>query len=427
MVKFKNIYELKSFIILWLTQSFSTLGSAMTSFALILWSYEAKGSALSTAMLSVCSYAPYVIMSIFAGALSDRWNKKVTMLVCDTAAAFCTLIVLFLYHRDSLEIWHLYCLNAINGLMNTIQQPASDVARSVIVDKKYYQFTSGLRSISKSAVDIITPAAAAAAFAFAGLEAVIFFDMVTFIAAFISLLCFVKIPEIKGEDKNGENILKSAYIGIEFLKKNKGILHLILFLAAINFTASVYNAALPAMVISKSGETALGIISTLTGVTMLLGGVISAIMPKPKSRVRVICISLFISMSTENFILALGESLPVWCLGVFLGWICIPVMSTNLDVIMRNSIPINIQGRVYSVRNSLQFFTIPLGYLAGGVLIDKVFEPFMSLQSKNSILCTIFGAGKGSGAALIFFIIGFAGIITCVVFSMDKYIWNVEK
>lgn len=427
MSKFKNIFELKNFIILWLTQSFSTLGSAMTNFALIIWSYKARGSALSTAMLSVCSYAPYVIMSIFAGALSDRWNKKVTMLVCDTAAAFCTLIVLFLHKNGSLEIWHLYCLNAINGLMNTVQQPALDVARSVIVDKKYYQFTSGLRSISKSAVDIITPAAAAAVLAFAGLEIVIFFDLATFVIASISLLCFVKIPEIKGECESDESVLKSAHKGIIYLKNNKGILHLILFLAAINFTASIYNAALPAMVISKSGETALGVISTLTGVTMLAGGVMAAVMPKPKSRVRVICISLFISMSTENFILALGGSLPVWCIGVFLGWICIPIMNTNLDVIMRNSIPISIQGRVYSVRNSLQFFTIPLGYMAGGILVDKIFEPFMSLQSENSLLCAIFGAGKGSGAALLFFIIGFIGVMTCIIFSMDKYIWSVEK
>ncbi len=427
MSKFKNIFELKNFIILWLTQSFSTLGSAMTNFALIIWSYEARGSALSTAMLSVCSYAPYVIMSIFAGALSDRWNKKATMLVCDTAAAFCTLIVLFLHKSGSLEIWHLYCLNAINGLMNTVQQPALDVARSTIVDKKYYQFTSGLRSISKSAVDIITPAAAAAVLSFAGLEVVIFFDLATFIIAFISLMCFVKIPEIMGEGKDNESVLKSAYKGIIYLKNNKGILHLILFLAAINFTASIYNAALPAMVISKSGETALGVISTLTGVTMLAGGVIAAVMPKPKSRVRLICISLFISMSTENFILALGGSLPVWCIGVFLGWICIPIMNTNLDVIMRSSIPISIQGRVYSVRNSLQFFTIPLGYMAGGILVDKIFEPFMGLQSESSLLCTIFGAGKGSGAALLFFIIGFTGVMTCIIFSRDKYIWSVEK
>lgn len=78
------LFELKDFLLLWATQTFSGLGSGMTSFALVLWSYEQKGSALTTSLLMVCSYAPYVILSIFAGALSDRWNKKNTMLVCDS-------------------------------------------------------------------------------------------------------------------------------------------------------------------------------------------------------------------------------------------------------------------------------------------------------------------------------------------------------
>ena len=99
----KLIYELHSFIILWLTQSFSTLGSSMTNFALIIWSYQQQGSALKTSMLSICSYAPYVIISIFAGALSDKWNKKATMLVCglhcicpDSAAVWQTANMAFI-------------------------------------------------------------------------------------------------------------------------------------------------------------------------------------------------------------------------------------------------------------------------------------------------------------------------------------------
>ena len=67
-----NPVELRDFYLLWSTQSLSQLGSAMTSFALTLWLYEKTGSALSTAMLSICSYAPYVLMSIFAGAITDR-------------------------------------------------------------------------------------------------------------------------------------------------------------------------------------------------------------------------------------------------------------------------------------------------------------------------------------------------------------------
>lgn len=91
------IKELHSFLVLWLTQSLSSLGSSMTNFALVIWSYQQQGSALKTAMLSICSYAPYIMVSIFAGAFSDKWNKKGTMLVCDSIAAICTIIVFFCY------------------------------------------------------------------------------------------------------------------------------------------------------------------------------------------------------------------------------------------------------------------------------------------------------------------------------------------
>ena len=131
-------------------------------------------------------------------------------------------------------------------------------------------------------------------------------------------------------------------------------------------------------------------------------------------------------MSTENFLLALGRGTPVWCLGAILGWLFIPVMNTNMDALFRTHIPVEMQGRVYSARNTLQFFTIPVGYLLGGVLVDQVFEPFMADQDKGSIPSLLFGTGKGSGAAFLFFVIAFAGILVCLYFQRDRHIWELE-
>ncbi|MDE6837380.1 MAG: MFS transporter, partial [Acutalibacter sp.] len=175
----KKYQSLKPYLLLWSTQSLSALGSAMTGYALILWLYRQRGSALETALLSICSYAPYVLVSIFAGALSDRWNKKRTMLVCDLLAAMGTVAVLVLLKTGQLEPWHLYGLNAINGLMNTVQQPASDVAATLLVPKRYYQKTSGLRSFSSSLNTILHPVFASALFGFFGMEAVIAVDLAT--------------------------------------------------------------------------------------------------------------------------------------------------------------------------------------------------------------------------------------------------------
>ena len=414
-----TLKELKTFIILWLTQALSSLGSSMTGFALVIWLYNDSGSALTTALLTVCSYAPYVIVSIFAGAISDKWNKKAVMLVCDSFAALTTVCVLVLFKTSSLEVWHLYILNALNGLMNSVQSPASDVAATLLTPEKHYQKTSAMRYFSNSLVSIITPVLAAAIVSFAGLDAVIAFDLATFAVAFTVLLFFIKIPEVPQNESSKETLLQSAKGGISYLGRNKGILCMILFLSAINFIASIYNAALPALILSKSNEAALGAVSSSVGIATLIGSVIATVFPKPKSRSKTICACLLVSMSTENFLLAFGNNTIAWCIGAVLGWLFIPLMSANYDVIFRSTVPKEMLGRVYSVRNTLQFFSIPVGYFLGGFLVDKVFEPFMA-GTENTFLLNIFGTEKGSGAALLFFVIGIAGVIVCTVFSRIK-------
>lgn len=430
MKNFKETFmEMKSFLLLWSTQSLSGLGSAMTSYALVIWSYSQKGSALMTALLMVCSYAPYVLLSIFAGALSDRWNKKAVMLVCDTAATLTTVVMLVLMRSGQLQIWHLYVINIINGLMNTLQQPASEVAVTRLLPRKHYQKVGGMRYLASSLNSILSPIIATAILGIAGMDMIVVIDLCTFGAAFLTLVFGIQIPAASGKEEKQEKLMDSVKKGIGYLKQERGIFDLILFLAAINLVASVYEAAFPAMILSRNGgsERVLGMVNAVIGISTLIGSVLASVLKKPKSRVRVICNCLLFSMSTENFMLALGRTPVVWCLGGFLGWIAIPLMSANLDVILRLHIPEQMQGRVYSVRNSLQFFTIPVGYFLGGLLVDRIFEPVMALQDAGSVLVRMFGSGKGSGAAFLFFVIAFAGIGVCLYFRHDKHIWKLEE
>lgn len=419
----------KTYIILWLTQTFSTFGSEMTACALNIWAYTITGSALSTAMLMVCSFAPYILLSILAGALSDRWNKKKTMLVCDSVAALCTMIILILLWQNQLHIWHLYILNVINGCMNTFQQPASEVATTRILPEEYYQKVGGLRYFSMAINNIFPQILAIGIMGLFGIDFVIGFDLISFAIAFLILLFWIPIPKGEPDNTPKEPILQSARTGLQYLKENRGILSLILFLAAINLTCSMYEAAIGPMILSRNGgsQQALGLVNMTIGISMLTGSILASVLRKPKNRIRVICNTLLFSMSFENFFLALGQSTFIWCAGGFLGWFTIPLMSTNLDAIMRSNIPVEIQGRVYATRNSLQFFTIPVGTFLGGFLVDKVFEPIMSTQHSDSFLITLFGNGKGSGAAFFFFVIAFIGIGTCLIFRRNKYIWLLEK
>ena len=414
-----QLKELRVFIVLWSTQSLSQLGSAMTGFALTLWLYERTGSALQTALLSVCCYAPYVLMSIFAGALSDRWDKKKVMLICDTLAACCTLAILVLLRLELLRPVHMYLLNVVTGLMNTVQQPAGDVAMTMITPRKYYQKTSGLRSFSGSLVTILNPVLATAIYSLAGMEAVIGVDLATFALAFVALLFGVSLPPMqkRGAAESG-SFFQSVREGLSWLHNHELILMLILFLSGVNFVASAFDAVLPALVLpgEKGGRAVLGFVTSCAGMATLTGSLIVTVLPAPKNRVRVIYMTMLFSLGSENFLLAFARTPALWCLGQIIGWLPVPFMNANLDVILRSTIPVEMQGRVYSCRNTLQFFTIPLGLFLGGAMVDGICEPAMAMAPAGGLLVRLFGSGKSAGAAMMMFLLGITGVVICLSF-----------
>jgi hypothetical protein len=88
-------------------------------------------------------------------------------------------------------------------------------------------------------------------------------------------------------------------------------------------------------------------------------------------------------------------------------------LNANLTAIMRTNVPIEMHGRVFSARDTIQFSAIPMGLFIGGVMADYVFEPFMAAASPfASLLSALVGIGKGSGIALMFLVVGIIGTVT---------------
>ena len=97
-------HGLKNYIVFWLSQALSQLGSAMTGFTLILWAYEQNGSAMTVSLMSFFHYIPYILASIFAGSFVDSHSKKKIMLASDSIAALCSAVVFSLSMSGGLLI-----------------------------------------------------------------------------------------------------------------------------------------------------------------------------------------------------------------------------------------------------------------------------------------------------------------------------------
>ena len=422
--------QFQKYVLLWATQSVSQLGSAMTGFALILWTYTQHHSAMAVSLMTFCNYVPYVIVSLFAGAFVDRHSKKAIMLVSDSLAALGTLTVLVLSACGQLRIWHIYAVNAVIGFMNAFQQPASSVAIGKIVPEEKLSNVSGMNSFSGNLVTVFSPILAAFLFSAGGLGLILTLDIVSFLGAFFVLLFVIRIPE-EYQEAQRQSAFAGTKEGFLFLKEQKGLLMIMLTMALINFFSRLtYENVLSPMILARSGDnsTVLGFVNAAMGIGGIVGGMIVSVKKPSGKNAKMMYVSAAISFLCGDLLMAVGRNGFAWAIAGIAASLPIPFIMAGNNVILYKKVPGEMQGRVFAVRNAIQFSTIPVGILLGGWLADYVFEPFMQSGSRAAEqLSLLVGTGSGSGMALMFLCTGTIGFIVSCISYGNKQIRALDQ
>lgn len=419
----------KRYIIFWFSQAISQFGSAMTSFSLILWAYTQNGTAMTVSLMTFFNYVPYIIVSLFAGTFVDTHNKKKIMLAADSIAAMCSLSLLVLYSADALQIWHIYLVNFIIGIMNAFQGPASSVALGKIVPPEKITQISGMNSFSSSMVSIMAPVCAAALFGFSNLKLIIVIDLISFLFAFFILLFVLRIPEDITKSINKKASFSSCIDGFLYLKNNHGILAVIMTMALLNFFSRLtYENILSPMILMRSSNNSivLGTVNAIMGIGGVFGGIIVSTEKVKVNSVKMIYISAILSFLLGDILMGIGRNGIVWSAAGFMASLPIPFINAGQMEIFYKSIPKDMQGRIFSVKNAIQFSTIPIAILLGGFLADCVFEPLMMMDTPFTwFLKMLVGEGAGNGMAVMFLCTGILGTLFSLIFYNRKDIQNL--
>ena len=418
-----KINELKNFYIFSLGQFVSQFGSKLSSYGFILWAYKESNSVLTTSLLGACYLVPEIFFSFIAGGISDSWNKKSIIILSDTMAGFLSLLVLILFSFNILEVKHLYIINFLLGIGDAFQNPASEVVISIIVSKENYIKTSGIRSFFNSFITIFVPICSVAIYSFSGLKYILIVDLLTFLFALLTLIFLVYIPEIKSLEEENINIFKQCIAGIKYIFYRKDILALIYFMGFINFIAGMYNTALAPMILSRTGnnDIQLGIVTSSIGISGLLGSLIVQKFPQPKKRVPLMANIMIFSFLICNILLGVGRNYIWWTIAVLAGHFFVPLLLANMEYFMRTKVPLEVQGKVFSARNTIQYATLPIGNLLCGILADNFFEPYMLGRGYGQEFFHYFtGEGSGSGLALMYIFLGLIGFIGSFLFKKNK-------
>ena len=428
----KTENKMYNFMIFFISQTVSELGTSMTGFATVIWMYSNSGQVMSSSLLAICSTVPYLIVSLLGGVVVDKMNKKKIMLICDSIAAAGSVMLLGCYILGYLQLWVLCLVNIINGFMNAFQNPASQVAVTLLVEQKDYARIGGIQSTMGALVGIFQPILATTILNVLGLQWILIVDLCTFVFAFLVLLFVVQIPDEIAYDSQSSfsEIWNGLKEGIDFISGNRPILMLLIMYCILEFIGAIsFDGMFTPLLLARTNnnETIVGIVSSFMAIGCIVASVILSMMEQPKKKLPIMYFGSYMCLIGIT-LFGMGRSLVWWCIVVFIGCFGSPIYHTYQTIIIREKVDASMQGRVFSLQGMITQALTPLGFLGGGMFADYIFEPLMKKMFLGKNIITFFvGRQNGSGIGLIFVIAGLVGIAALTILKCNPAIKELEQ
>jgi MFS family permease len=412
---------MRAFFVVWGGQLVSVLGTTMTAFGLQIWVYAETGSVTNLAFVSLFFALPAIVVSPFAGALVDRWDRRRVMLTADAFAGAATLVIALLYMTDSLALWHIYLLVGLGSVGNAFQAPAWMASIPLLVPKAQLGRANGLVQLNEGLSLVMAPAIAGFLLVTSGLGAVLLVDVVTFLIG-VTTLGAVRFPRPeRHEETSTGSLLGDAIAGWHYIKDRKGLFGLLWIYAGVNFSLSFGNVLFIPLIVSFASEGAAGGVLSAAGFGAVAGSLAVSAWGGPKKRVR----GTMIAISIAGIGVALAGVRPsvlLVTLSAFSLMAVVPVANTASQVLWQLKVPTAVQGRVFAIRRMIAQGISPIAILLTGPLADKVFEPLLAeTGSLADSVGSLIGTGPGRGVGFMYILTGlFTTLLGIIGYALPR-------
>ena len=412
----------KKVYLLWFGQTISWTGSAMSFFAIGVWIYQTTGKASALSTILFITAIVGVITGPFGGVLADRFPRKKLIIIFDLTIAVLMCLIGYFALNDMLTLTLLIPFALAFGIFEIAHWTTWSAFLGDVVKKQNVTKVSALFESAEAISMLLGPIGGAFIYSFFGLEGVIVVDLVTCFFGIATITLF-KSKKIKTKGNlNFRNVYLDLLEAYNWLKKQKGLLSLVLILCICNGLHGFIAVLLPPMVLSFTDATGLGFIESVAGLAFLVGSIISLrISDRIQGDMKVaIVMGLFCGLA-----IIIGSIRPsIYLLSIFgilegvSGTIQYTVSSGAWLAITDE----NIRGRAMALRGTIAHMLRPLGVVIAGPLGDYL--EFTFYPKNVDILAPIVGTGPGRGYALLFFAIG---VIYTVLWIYNFNNKNLEK
>lgn len=370
----------------------------------MVWAWELTGQATPLTLVGFSAQLPKIFVTLFAGIIVDRFNRKSLMILGDTIAALGTVAIAILFLTNHLQLWHLYVTSAITGSFVQIQQLAYLTSIALIVPEQHYTRANSMGSMVHYGSAIVAPALAGILYPIIGLLGLLLIDGITFVVAIATLL-FIQIPRIQNHhDFQADSIGKQIGFGFHFIWQNPSLKALLITTALFWFFHDLGGAVYDPMILARTNGNATILGSTASAAGM--GGVVGALIVSgwggPKNQLHGMLLG-FIGAGISKTIFGLGRSPLVWLPAQFCSSLNFPLLGSSETAIWMMNVPLALQGRVFAANSLIIQAVSAIALLSAGFIADNILEPIMQTNNYFSLAFGyLVGHESGSGIALLY-------------------------
>ncbi|MCJ7458709.1 MAG: MFS transporter [candidate division Zixibacteria bacterium] len=364
-----SIFRNLNFFSIWIGQTISVVGDFLYMIALMWWVLEKTGSTAAMATVAICSSLPAIILGPFAGTYVDRVDKRRLLILMDLGRGVLITVPGVLYFLNQLQVWHIFVIAAFLSSMSTFFNPALASFLPVIVNKEQLVQANSISQMSSNLSGIIGPALGGALVALFGAGTVMFLDALSFFVSGIAIfLVRVKVEQVFPSEAR-KRFLQELLDGLNFIRKESGILGLVVLFSILNFFVAPVGVLIPLMVkkIFKMGAEGFGVLGSSISVGMVLGSLFLGMIGGVRRKGTFIMIGIVVAGS---FLALFGVSESFWTSIFLLGGCGFGFSFANIlvPVVFQSKIPHEKQGRVFGTLGTISGGLRPLSLALVGVL-----------------------------------------------------------
>ncbi|MBW9147187.1 MFS transporter [Clostridium sp. CM028] len=415
------------FLIIWLGELISNIGTGMTAFGLGVYVWQLTHSAVDVSMVEMAALLPMILLSPAAGVLADRFDRRLLMILGDIVSAFGLIVMLGLMNKGHIQVWQICLCVGFSSAFVALLDPAYKATITDLLTEDDYAKASGMVSIASSSKFLISPIIGGLILAASGMEVILTIDILTSVVTVVAIFTVRKSLAVKSQVKKEMSFFKDLKEGWQIIIQAKGVMLLIILVSVLMFYMGFIQVLSKPMILSFASEKTTGILQTVVACGMMVSSIMigSGIL---KSKYVNVMVASFIASGITMAGFGATTSMTVIIISGFLFFASLPYATASIDVLIRKSIDNDKQGRAWGLISLISQLGYVIAYILAGVLADYVFNP--ALVEGGVLADTVgkvIGTGETRGIGFLLILAGIGLVITALIVSKSKTIRGMDS